>query len=113
MPRPSSARERILDAAERRLLDLGPSGLVLDAVAADAGVSKGGLLYHFPSKDKLIDGLSERMLDGFDDAQARLRADDPDPNGSWSRAYLASTIDAEGAPAESSARLMEIGRAHV
>ena len=43
------ARERILNSAEARLLTLGPSGLVLDAIAADAGISKGGLLYHFAS----------------------------------------------------------------
>ncbi len=33
----------------------------LDAVAARAGVSKGGLLYHFPSKSALFDALTERL----------------------------------------------------
>ena len=32
----------------------------MDACAAHARVSKGGLLYHFPSKDALILGLVER-----------------------------------------------------
>ena len=49
-----SAKERILNAAQARLLTGGPTSLVLDAIASDAGVSKGGLLYHFPSKDDLI-----------------------------------------------------------
>ena len=44
----SSARDRILDAAEARLLGRGQPGLVLAAVAQDADCSKGGLLYHFP-----------------------------------------------------------------
>ena len=57
---PSDARDRILNAAEERLLAAGPGGLVLDAIAADAGVSKGGLLYHFGSKEALVAGLCER-----------------------------------------------------
>ena len=44
----------------------GARALTLDAVAAEAGVSKGGLLYHFASKRALIDGLLERWLDDFE-----------------------------------------------
>jgi len=100
------ARERILDAAEARLLKLGPTGLVLDAVALDAGVSKGGLLYHFPSKDALVAGLTERMLDSFERVQEELAARDSAREGRWTRAYLASTVDAGGEAADGSARLM-------
>jgi AcrR family transcriptional regulator len=35
----------------------GAGSLTLEAVADVAGVSKGGLLYHFPTKDALIDGM--------------------------------------------------------
>ncbi len=99
------ARERLLDAAEARLLEQGPAGLVLDAVARDAGVSKGGLLYHFPSKSELVDGLVERMLEGFEDEQRHQATRDDGP-GRWTRAYLGTTVDEAGAPAGSSARLM-------
>lgn len=108
-PRPGSsppARERILDAAEARLLRAGPAGLVLAEVALEAGCSKGGLLYHFPSKDALIDGLRDRMLTAFDARQAELAASDPEPAGVWSRAYLDSTVTREGEPADGSAQLM-------
>jgi AcrR family transcriptional regulator len=44
----------------------GPQALTLDAVAAQAGVSKGGLLYHFASKRELLDALVARWLDEFD-----------------------------------------------
>lgn len=101
-----SARQRILDAAEARLLKLGPSGLVLDAVARDAKVSKGGLLYHFPSKEALVDGLIERMLDNFDLVQANLAAPEAGQPGRWTRAYLASTVTDKGDPADHSAQLM-------
>jgi AcrR family transcriptional regulator len=45
----------------------GAQALTLDAVAAEAGVSKGGLLYHFASKRELLDGLVGRWLDQFQD----------------------------------------------
>jgi AcrR family transcriptional regulator len=102
----SPARERILDAAERRLLSLGPAGLVLSEVARDAGCSKGGLLYHFPSKEALVDGLTERMLDSFDRVQSALAESDATREGCWSRAYLDSTVTRDGDPADGSGRLM-------
>jgi AcrR family transcriptional regulator len=100
-----SARNRILDAAESRILSAGPGGLVLDTIAADAGVSKGGLLYHFPSKEALVAGLCERMLDGFERTLASLTEADGSA-GSWTRAYLASTVTRSGRPADESAQLM-------
>ncbi|MYW72101.1 TetR family transcriptional regulator [Pseudonocardia sp. SID8383] len=43
------------------LIEQGPGGATLDAVAAAAEVSKGGLLYHFNSKESLVGGLLERL----------------------------------------------------
>ena len=101
-----TSRDKILNAAQARLLALGPAGLVLDAIAADAGVSKGGLLYHFRSKDALVGGLCDRMLDDFEHRLAAEFASDPEPVGAWTRAYLASTVTDEGKPADDSAQLM-------
>ncbi len=101
-----SARERVLDAAEACLLAGGPGALVLDAVAADAGVSKGGLLYHFASKEALVAGLCERMFARFERALVALSEADPEPRGAWTRAYLASTVTVDGKPADDSAPLM-------
>ncbi|GAA0999586.1 TetR/AcrR family transcriptional regulator [Subtercola frigoramans] len=56
-----SARDRVLDAFETILINQGERAATLDAVAAEAGVSKGGLLYHFGSKEALVDGLIERL----------------------------------------------------
>jgi AcrR family transcriptional regulator len=58
MPR---ARDRVLDAYETMLIEHGPTAVTLDAVAAAAHVSKGGLLYHFASKDALATGLLDRL----------------------------------------------------
>ncbi|NYE95350.1 AcrR family transcriptional regulator [Psychromicrobium silvestre] len=61
MARTSSARDRILRAFENMLLNDGERAATLDAVAAAAGVSKGGLLYHFGSREALAEGLIERL----------------------------------------------------
>src|SRR5688572_18263189 len=76
-----AARGRILDAAEQLVADQGASNLTLDAVAQAAGVSKGGLLYHYPNKDALLAAMIERHCDDLDERCARelegLPADQP------------------------------------
>ncbi|MFI9507638.1 TetR/AcrR family transcriptional regulator [Nocardia sp. NPDC052566] len=57
----TNTRDRILDALETLLLEKGMSQVTLENVAAAAGVSKGGLLYHFKSKDALLAGLVRRL----------------------------------------------------
>jgi AcrR family transcriptional regulator len=66
-------RERLLDAAVAVVRRAGAQGLTLEAVAAEAGVSKGGLLYHFASKRQLLDALVARWLDAW---QAEMDADE-------------------------------------
>lgn len=63
MSRPPAAREKLLDAYAEMLRTDGERAATLEAVAARAGVSKGGLLYHFKSKEALAEALSERMLE--------------------------------------------------
>ncbi|MDH6230022.1 AcrR family transcriptional regulator [Mesorhizobium soli] len=63
-----TARQKILAAAAEAARDVGPAHLSLDAVAQRAGVSKGGLLYHFPNKAKLLEALVEYHLNVFDQA---------------------------------------------
>jgi len=60
----------------------GPRALTLDTVAAEAGLSKGGLLYHFATKDALVDALVEDWLDRFEAEVVEGVA-----KGSWARAY--------------------------
>ena len=63
MARPPRARRRVLDAFEELILGDGERAATLDAIAAAAGVSKGGLLYHFGTKEDLVTGLVARMED--------------------------------------------------
>lgn len=59
----NSTKSRILDAANKVIEKKGLNCFTLDEVAKEADISKGGLLHHYPSKDKLIEGLIENYLD--------------------------------------------------
>ena len=61
MARKPIAREAVLDAFECLLIEEGERAATLDAVARLAGVSKGGLLYHFPNKEAMVAVLLERL----------------------------------------------------
>lgn len=52
-----AVRQGILAAARQVISAQGVPRLTLEAVAAQAGISKGGLLYHFPTKDAMLHGL--------------------------------------------------------
>ena len=64
-PRSSNQRPKILDAAFAVVSTEGSAHLTIDAVADAAGVSKGGLLYHFPNKRALLLGMLETMLERY------------------------------------------------
>jgi AcrR family transcriptional regulator len=85
----AATRERLLAAAAAVVRREGPRGLTLDAVAREAGVSKGGLLYHFPSKRALVRGLVADWMDRF---EAGVDADaEAEGTGGWTRAYLSGS----------------------
>lgn len=57
-----TTREQILDAVERLINDRGTRKLTIEAVAAEAGMSKGGVLYNFRSKQELLRGVVLRFV---------------------------------------------------
>ncbi len=61
-------RDRILDAAESVILNSGGRSFTLDAVAERAGISKGGLVYSFATKDGLVRAALEREVARFKEA---------------------------------------------
>jgi len=88
--RPNS-REAILDAAEALASEVGANHMSLDAVAAKAGISKGGLLYQFPSKVALLKGMLLRYVERLEAPQGRTRK-----NASEARRLLAARLAARG-----------------
>ena len=64
----ANARERIIDAAIAVAQSESGGKISLDAVAESAGVSKGGLLYHFASKSALLQAMIARHMDTLEQA---------------------------------------------
>lgn len=85
-------RTQLLDAAEAVVTRDGVRNLTLDAVVAQSGISKGGLLYHFRSKEDLAAAMIERSIAWFDDALSEAGADDPEPKGRYTRAYVKASL---------------------
>ena len=53
--------ERLIRAARERFAEDGFSATSLDAIVADAGVTKGSLYHHFRSKSELFEAVFERL----------------------------------------------------
>jgi AcrR family transcriptional regulator len=76
----TSTRERILDAALDRFGRRGVGAVSLDEIAREVGVRKQTVLYWFPSKDALVDGVLESVaaqLGVVIEAAIRAAPDDP------------------------------------
>src|SRR5262245_59017473 len=60
------ARTAILNAAEARLIEDGPAGIRLQAIAADVGISHPAVLHHFGSREALVEAVVARALASLD-----------------------------------------------
>lgn len=84
-----SKRDQLIYSAAKIITEKGINHLTLDAVAAEAGVSKGGLIYHFSSKDEIIKALNEHAYQQF-----QLLLNEELENGkSYTYAYLITTLN--------------------
>lgn len=98
---PPTTRQTLLQAARQVVLDHGVAALTLEAVARAAGVSKGGLLYHFPTKEALIAGMIGQLIEATEANIRREYERDPAPDapGRRLRAYLRDAFaDCESLP---------------
>lgn len=87
------AQRVILDAAEQRLAQVGPAGMRLQEVAADAGVSHPTILHHFGSREGLVHAVVQRALgtlhaDLMRELQQELAGGTADPVKLINRAFL-------------------------
>lgn len=82
-------RTKLLNAAVAVIRREGAARLTLDKVAVEADVSKGGLLYHFRSKNDLIAALLDQTLStaGANLEERAGALSDGDP-GAFATAYL-------------------------
>jgi AcrR family transcriptional regulator len=89
MKQPDTTRTAILEAASRVTARDGALNLTLENVAKEAGVSKGGLLYHFPNKEALISSMIDEHLTGWNEA---VKVAKDDAKGAFTRAFVKTTI---------------------
>ncbi|MFN8440534.1 MAG: TetR/AcrR family transcriptional regulator [Caldilineaceae bacterium] len=88
-----ATRDLIFAACNRILQREGLASLTLDAVAEEAGLSKGGLLYHFPSKVEMIEALFQYHIDRFNQRLEALVIEEGQETGGWLRAYAQASIE--------------------
>lgn len=107
MPRTlTDTRCRILKAAEDVVISDGVSKLTLESAAQAAGVSKGGVLYHFPTRAALVGAMVERYVVSFE-AELEELGGYGGGAGDFTRAYLRATLS----PLDADDRALRLGAA--
>jgi len=71
------ARQRILEAAQKRLVEDGPDGLRLQELARDLGISHPAILHHFGSREGLLTALAAHGVRGLNEELARRIREGP------------------------------------
>jgi AcrR family transcriptional regulator len=99
MSRAADTRARILKAAEDVVIRDGVARLTLEAASKEAGVSKGGVLYHFPSRAALVTAMVEQFVVSFDADLEHYGAGGGKP-GDFVRAYVEATLAPSVAPGD-------------
>ncbi|AVP98243.1 hypothetical protein C7S18_14035 [Ahniella affigens] len=67
MNRPAKAKDKILAAARKIVETKGAGHLTFDELSTESGVTRGGITYHFPTKELLLRGLIEADLQDWED----------------------------------------------
>lgn len=96
---PRSRRQDLLNVVGEIILQKGVAAVTLESVAEAAGVSKGGLLYHFPNKKDLLAGFAEHVAHKYMDSVRSIAAADTESVGRNTRADLniyANSKDSQG-----------------
>jgi len=98
----ASSREKLLDAAADLITQHSVQELTLEGVAQAAGVTKGGLIYHFKTKDELLGAVVERILSQLDERYRAKAA----TRGNTTDALLLALVDDTFDMPESERRLV-------
>jgi AcrR family transcriptional regulator len=92
----AATRRSVLEAAADLVATEGAAKLTLDAVADRVGLSKGGILHHFATKDSLIAAMIEDVVAQFEADLTKHMQGETGP-GSFARAFLRACLDPDGA----------------
>ncbi len=76
MGRPPTARQKVIDASRRIVKERGAGALTYDEIAHESGVTRGGITYHFPTKQRLLQALVEQDIEQWRTVEVEHRPDD-------------------------------------
>lgn len=86
----NNVREDILNAACDIVFGEGISRFTLEQIAKKAGISKGGLLYHFSTKEILIKEMIKKFID---DIESNISTSEEDSNDVLTEKFLLAHIN--------------------
>ncbi|UPK36369.1 TetR/AcrR family transcriptional regulator [Bradyrhizobium sp. 186] len=72
--RSERSRNAALEAATRIIARDGPGRLTLDAIARESGLSKGGVMHQFRTKEAVLKALLLRQMEHFEEFSTRYMA---------------------------------------
>ena len=75
MTRTPKARDKVLEAARRIVETKGAGHLTFDELASESGVTRGGITYHFPTKEALLKGLIEADIADWERTAGTLNSE--------------------------------------
>jgi AcrR family transcriptional regulator len=88
MGRAPKAKQTILDAARRIVRESGAGKLTFDELVNQSGVTRGGITYHFATKDALLRALVEADMEQWRELEERHRPTDDDGTSAELIAYI-------------------------
>lgn len=68
-----TVKDNILDAASAIVAEKGAAHLTFDALVKKTGMSKGGILYHYHNKNKLLQAMVDRMIHRFEAHREQIK----------------------------------------
>ena len=75
MGRKPAARQKIVDASRQIVMERGAGSLTFDEIAEVSGVTRGGITYHFPTKQQLLQALIYQDIAQWQAIEDELRPD--------------------------------------
>ena len=93
----SSNKTRILDAAIRVINREGVRAITFESVSIEAGLTRGGLLYHFPSREALLRGIDAHLLQAWEASMEALMGKSADQSSPQERHAVFMRVSAQSA----------------
>jgi len=75
MSRAPEARKKVLNASRQIVEERGAGALTYDEISSVSGVTRGGITYHFPTKQSLLSALVENDSEQWQQLEDELKPD--------------------------------------